>query len=487
MTLGGSRASQTTLRISGSPQTISPRRQVRADLASPIVSPGNGPVDYSKDFGVTQFFAAAEPVRLLNDFETEEHLKQEAQQAVSGDPKAEFNIGDAVEVREDDHCKEWKSACVTSVDPLLVKVDGWSWSTSWEFVRKAAKVQIEKNSQQDEAGVQQDKPGIEQVDCGTPKALRSMLQDDQIAKTFPEHVPTDEEVASARELLHAPENADVLVGIDSIQIASALDATLYRFCWLARSDGCKDEEVAPGAISRLRSCLERRAALGMDTILDKGPFTESFLELHQKALPFSFHGTDRQGHPIVIYRYGSLDLSCLKSLWTSGKEITEENDLPVNAVALFHLRAMEYLTKHVMAKESQRQGRIVDRALFIVDMQGVGPQHFNTTFKELLQTVARENSTVFPEIMHSTVLANMNWLLAKGADVFARGLLHPVTKSKFVFATVADTQETLAELVEPKDLPPYLGGTNDCEEYTMRAWDVSCGLLNEDPTSLLSP
>jgi hypothetical protein len=48
---------------------------------------------------------------------------------------ASFSVGDVVEVRDHGHCIEWKSARVSSVQPLEVKVDGWSWSTSWDEVR----------------------------------------------------------------------------------------------------------------------------------------------------------------------------------------------------------------------------------------------------------------------------------------------------------------------------------------------------------------
>lgn len=46
-----------------------------------------------------------------------------------------MRIGDVVEVRDRGHCPEWKTAHVTSVSPLKVKVEGWSWSTTWHEVR----------------------------------------------------------------------------------------------------------------------------------------------------------------------------------------------------------------------------------------------------------------------------------------------------------------------------------------------------------------
>merc|ERR1719387_3125871 len=45
-----------------------------------------------------------------------------------------FKVGEAVMVRDKNHCSSWKPARVTSTSPLLVKVDGWSWSTSWDEV-----------------------------------------------------------------------------------------------------------------------------------------------------------------------------------------------------------------------------------------------------------------------------------------------------------------------------------------------------------------
>lgn len=50
--------------------------------------------------------------------------------------EAWLSIGDAVEVRDKGlSSADWKSARVVSLRPLHVKVDGWTWSTSWDEVR----------------------------------------------------------------------------------------------------------------------------------------------------------------------------------------------------------------------------------------------------------------------------------------------------------------------------------------------------------------
>lgn len=53
---------------------------------------------------------------------------------------APFEIGDIVEVCDNNHCSEsgWKPACVTSVQPLQVQVDGFKGSTTWDKVRMKA-------------------------------------------------------------------------------------------------------------------------------------------------------------------------------------------------------------------------------------------------------------------------------------------------------------------------------------------------------------
>jgi hypothetical protein len=69
-------------------------------------------------------------------------LEQQEASKAAADPAASavgegFSLGDLVEVRDNGHCAEWKPAVVSCLQPLKVKVYGWSFSTTWDEVRKS--------------------------------------------------------------------------------------------------------------------------------------------------------------------------------------------------------------------------------------------------------------------------------------------------------------------------------------------------------------
>jgi len=242
-----------------------------------------------------------------------------------------------------------------------------------------------------------------------------MLRHDPIVRQYPQYLPSQDEVASTRKLLLQTENSKLWDELcQHVQIGGDPDAVLWRFCWQARQDGLCGHAVAQGALEWLKNCLQARTRLRMDSLLREGPFNSEFRELYFAAVPFSFHGIDRQGHPIVINRYGSVDVAAFERLWAAGEAVSERNKLEVNGAVLFHLRAMEYLTKVVMAEESERQGRVVDRILVIADLDGLGMRHWNPAVKSFLKSVSQESRNLFPETMHATMVANAPWLLAKG-------------------------------------------------------------------------
>jgi len=231
----------------------------------------------------------------------------------------------------------------------------------------------------------------------------------------------------------------------------------------------------------------------MDTLLPTGPFPADFRDLYTSVVPFSFHGVDKQGHPIYIARYGGVEMSAFMKLWNQGQELQKACDLAVNAVILYHLRAMEYVTKVVMAEESERQGRVVDRMLVVMDWGGVGLQHINGTLKEFLGGIAKESTPLFPETLHATVLANMPWLVSNAVWPIAKSFLHPVTQKKFnVLTSAKDLSAKMLELVDADNVPPYFGGNCSCAECrggklyggSLRHWEKDQAALSPESAKM---
>jgi len=300
----------------------------------------------------------------------------------------------------------------------------------------------------------------------SPSSLLAMLQNDPIVQKYPQYLPTQEEVSLALELVDLPEHKELKAALsDSISIAGDVTAQMYRFCWQARQDQQFGKECAEGAIVWLRRCVESRTKLQVDKLLYQGPFTARFAEDYASALKLSFHGVDRQGHPVFIQRLGLGNLEAFKKLWETGQEMQEQLGLAMNAVALFHIRAMEYVTQIVMKKESERQGRTVDRMLLIMDLAGVGMAHVNSPLKAFMSAVSKESTNLFPETLHATLVVNAPWIVAKAGWPIAKSFLHPVTQDKFTMvSSMSELQTLLAQRMALQDIPPYFGGKCSCEE-----------------------
>lgn len=320
-----------------------------------------------------------------------------------------------------------------------------------------------------------------------------MLSDDSIVSSFPQYLPTDEEVGLAEMMLQGPEHCQLQEQMcQHIAVGGCVRSSLRRFCWQARQEQKFGADCALGAIEWVRRCVETRESLGMNSLLRSSPFTSSFRELYLSTVPFSFHGTDRQGHPVYVVRYGLVDVAAFQHLWDEGEQLMQYRKLPVNAAVLFHLCAMEYLAAVIMREETRRQGRVVDRILTIMDLGGLGMRHMNPTLKAFLVAVSTASVSLFPETLHATVVVDLPWVMAKVLWPLAKRFFHPVTLAKFsVPGSKGQAQKKLLELVDPANLPRYLGGSCNCAECTsgqlrggsLQNWAVAPRALAPDRNS----
>lgn len=313
-----------------------------------------------------------------------------------------------------------------------------------------------------------------------------MLRNDPIVSKYPHFLPTEKEVALAEEMIRSPEHTELFKALHQVAIAGDVNAALWRLCWQARESHKVDEECAAGALEWLRKCLEARSRLGMDTVLKACPISKEFRDLYTATIPFSCHGVDKEGHPIYITRYGSVDVDAFEHLWAAGEALRKSCGLAVNAVVLVYLRVMEYISKVVMAQEtSRRGGAAVDRILAIMDLRGIGFGHLTGSMKGFLSAVKSESVPLYPETLHATVVVGVPWLLSKAAWPMVKVFMNPVTQAKFKLTTSdAEASTVLGELVDPENTPPYLGGACSCEEClqghlqggTMWHWEEAHGL-----------
>eukprot|EP00928_Gymnodinium_smaydae_P006398 TRINITY_DN12259_c0_g1_i3.p1 TRINITY_DN12259_c0_g1~~TRINITY_DN12259_c0_g1_i3.p1 ORF type:complete len:337 (-),score=35.12 TRINITY_DN12259_c0_g1_i3:29-1039(-) len=205
-----------------------------------------------------------------------------------------------------------------------------------------------------------------------------MLSSDPILSVHcREHLPTDDEVRKTSLLLASRPSLQEAFE-RTVRIANDTYATLERWIFVTKVEGHCGDDVAIQTVEALEKCLEARRRLSMDSILRHPPFDHTFLQLFTKVLPLGFHGVTRDGNPVVIIRYGAVDTTRLSDLWQRGQAQAIDG---ANAFTMCFIRCVpEYVTRVLMFDESLRQGRTVDRIVAVIDVGGVGRNHWLPPF-----------------------------------------------------------------------------------------------------------
>lgn len=153
----------------------------------------------------------------------------------------------------------------------------------------------------------------------------------------------------------------------------------------------------------------------------------------------------------------------MEELWKQG-EALKQGDINGSVLAFF--RNQEFLMRHWMSEESSRQGRTVDRAIFIWDFWGLSRAHWK--LKDLLGSAAKRMVDLYPETVQKVFLVNVAWIAAKLLWPFVSSLLHPVTKRKLSILDAGATRDGLLKEIDPTVLPRFLGGECTCDECSLR-------------------
>lgn len=174
----------------------------------------------------------------------------------------------------------------------------------------------------------------------------------------------------------------------------------------------------------------------------------------KRFLPHGFHKTDRQGRPIYIKCLGQLDAERLVA------------SVPPERVAEYFAHESERNTTHRLPACSLASGHLVETMITILDCQGLSLK--NATHPVALRTicaVAMEQENHFPEVAQVLFIVN-----APVAFSLAWTVVQPLLRARTVemievfCAGYSNYQDRLLELVEPENLPAFLGGACTCSE-----------------------
>jgi hypothetical protein len=166
----------------------------------------------------------------------------------------------------------------------------------------------------------------------------------------------------------------------------------------------------------------------------------------QRAWPHGVHGFGRKGHPVYIECPGAVAPTTLFENWT------------VDELLMFHVKAMEELCK-LKARLSDERKEAVYKHICIIDLNGLGWAHCTTQFTTPLQTFINVDQSYYPESLYAMFIVNGGWLLSSLWGQISPWL-DPITAKRI---TICNGFEGIDTLIDPSQIPRFLGGRCRCE------------------------
>jgi len=285
-----------------------------------------------------------------------------------------------------------------------------------------------------------------------------MLRTDELINEFyPEFIPADDACYKLEEALK--ENGLV----DKIHNCHATDdriSYLRRILWKAyQADEIVSDEAIPRAVTLIENALKVREEWSMDTLVNSNDAEfNAFFEEYRKRAPHITYGTTHEGQPIHYTRYGLFDLEWLEAHWETHETFMKKSEL----------RILEYMTKHVSEKESEKRGKTVDRFVWVHDSTDVSLAHVSF-FQTFLSPMAHVIRALYPEIICRVEIYNAPWWLVGSAEVL-KLFLHPMSQKKVMINS--EFPEWLPTVTAIADIPSFAGGECTAEYFTTSTPDI---------------
>lgn len=201
------------------------------------------------------------------------------------------------------------------------------------------------------------------------------------------------------------------------------------------------------AIHMWAEMLDWRRENRVDFIIQEFVYDEH--EEVQRYYPHGFHGVDRAGRPVYIERLGKAEPSKLMSVTT------------VDRFLKYHVQGFEKTFAEKFPACSVAARRHIDSTTTILDVQGMNWMSFGKVAHDLVMRMQKIDGENYPETLNQMYIVNAGsgfkflWNTAKG-------FLDPRTTAK-IHVLGNKFQKQLFEVVEPSQLPVFLGGMCSCQ------------------------
>ncbi|XP_057794123.1 phosphatidylinositol/phosphatidylcholine transfer protein SFH1-like isoform X1 [Salvia miltiorrhiza] len=164
--------------------------------------------------------------------------------------------------------------------------------------------------------------------------------------------------------------------------------------------------------------------------------------------PHGYHGVDRSGRPVYIERLGKLDVEGLMKITTLERYVKYQTQQYEKTIKIRFPACSAAANKHV------------NRSIAILDVQAVSFKSFTSPVQKVLLQLRKIFNENYPETLSEMVIVNASpgfkllWNVVKC-------FLDPQTVSK-IQVIGSKYQSKLLELVDPSELPDFLGGSCCC-------------------------
>jgi len=221
-----------------------------------------------------------------------------------------------------------------------------------------------------------------------------------------------------------------------------LDRSLLRFLVAADFSVAKARE-------NVASMKKWREENDIDHIL-RWILPDEKLDALRRCMPSSYHGNDKEGHPIHLEQTGHFNWEILRHC--SADDLVK-----------MHILFMEYQSRVLFPRASAMKGHTVDRMTNILDLKGLNIRvlsnlHALNIFKEV-QRIDQQN---YPGMLHTTYIVNANWVFRAVWNVLKICFPARDHKKMRMVPPGAKGLKILKEAIPEEHIPRFLGGNCDC-------------------------